>query len=122
MDEPVRFGMSLDAGVSIDLTENRIAIDLAETPTLRIWTLLAPSNPRLLTPDTVETLLLEFWPDLRSSIVGGLAIDLPIPSLGDLGGLAPELAGLDLTLNQTDTLRTRRGVLVMEAQMSGVLP
>ncbi|MCB9595618.1 MAG: hypothetical protein H6719_23050 [Sandaracinaceae bacterium] len=122
MGEPVVFGMSLDAGVSIDLASNRISVDVAETPRLRIWTLVAPSNPRLLTPDTVETLLLDFWPQLRESVVGGLAFDLPIPALGDLGGIAPDLAGLTLQIDQRDATSIRRGVLVMEAGLTGELP
>ncbi len=122
MGEPVRFAMSLDAGVSITLTASRIAVDVAEVPTLHIWTLQAPSNPRLLSADTIETLLLDLWPSLRESVVGGLAIDLPLPAIGDLGGLAPDLAGLTLSLDMTDALRTRRGVLVMRAEMTGELP
>jgi len=122
MGEPVRFGMSLDAGVAINLASNTIAVDVAEVPTLRIWTLQAPSNPRLLSAETVETLLLDFWPDLRESVVGGLAIDLPLPAIGDLGGLAPDLAGLTLSLDMTDAIRHRRGVLIMRAEMTGQLP
>ncbi len=122
MGEPVTFGVSLDAGVSIDLTSNRIAVNVAETPRLRIWTIQPPSNPRLLTPATVETLLLEFWPQLRESVVGGLAFELPIPAIGDLGGVAPELAGLTLALDQDEALRHRRGVLVMGARLTGTLP
>ncbi len=122
MGEPVRFGMSLDAGVDIDLAANRIAVDVAEAPRLRIWTITAPSNPRLLTPETVETLLLDLWPTLRESVVGGLAFELPIPSLGDLGGIAPELAGLTLVLERAEPLRYRRGVLVMEGRLTGTLP
>lgn len=122
MGEPVRFGMSLDAGVDIDLAANRIAVSVAETPRLRIWTITPPSNPRLLTPETVETLLLDLWPTLRESVVGGLAFELPIPSLGDLGGIAPELAGLTLALDRTEPLRYRRGVLVMEGRLTGTLP
>ncbi|MBX3272720.1 MAG: hypothetical protein KF729_20835 [Sandaracinaceae bacterium] len=122
MGEPVRFGMSLEAGVDIDLASSRLAIDLAETPRLRIWTLQAPSNPRLLTPSTVETLLLDLWPDLRASITGGLAFDLPIPAIGDLGGIAPDLAGLTLALDRDAPLRYRRGVLVLGAQLTGRLP
>ncbi|MCA9606413.1 MAG: hypothetical protein KC619_12490 [Myxococcales bacterium] len=122
MGEPVTFGVSLDAGVDIDLTSNQIAVNVAETPRLRIWTIVPPSNPRLLTPDTVEALLLDFWPSLRDSVVGGLAFELPIPALGDLGGIAPDLAGLTLTLDQDEALRYRRGVLVMGAQLTGTLP
>jgi len=122
MDEPVRFGMNIEAGVNIDLSDNRIAVQIADEPTLHVWTLQAPSNPRLLTPATIETLLTDLWPDLRDSVAGGLGFDLPLPSLGDLGGLAPELAGLRLSLGGTEPLRLRRGVLVLGAEMSGTLP
>lgn len=121
MGEPVRFAVSIDAGVNLDVIANAVSIDIAEEPTLRVWTLQAPSNPRLLTSDTVETLLLDLWPDLRDSVAGGLSIDLPLPSLGDLGGLAPDLAGLTLELSMTERVRPRRGVLELEAEMLGTL-
>lgn len=122
MGETVRFGMSLDAGMNLSFADNRIAIAVAEEPVIRIWTLQAPSNPRSLTPDTIRTLLLNLWPDLSSSVAGGLGFDLPTPALGDLGGLAPDLASLTLGLESTGELRYRRGVLVLEASLNGTLP
>jgi len=122
MGEVVRFGMTLDAGVDITLADNRLAVEVSEEPRLRIWVLQPPSNPRLLTADTVETLLLDLWPTLRESVVGGLSFDLPIPALGDLGGLAPGVAELTLSLDRVDELRFRRGVLVLEAELTGTLP
>jgi len=122
MGETVRFGMSLDAGVDISLADNQLSVDVSEEPRLRIWVLQPPSNPRLLTADTVETLLLDLWPNLRESVVGGLSFELPIPALGDLGGLAPGVAELTLSLDRVDALRFRRGVLVMEAELTGTLP
>lgn len=122
MGEVVRFGMTLDAGVDITLADNRLAVDVSEEPRLRIWVLQPPSNPRLLTASTVETLLLDLWPTLRESVVGGLSFDLPIPALGDLGGVAPGIAELSLSLDRVNELRFRRGVLVMEAELTGTLP
>lgn len=122
MGEPVRFAVSIDAGVNLNVIANSVSIDIAEEPTLRVWTLQPPSNPRLLTSDTVETLLLDLWPDLRESVAGGLSLDLPLPALGDLGGLAPGLAGLTLELSMTERVRPRRGMLELEAQLLGTLP
>lgn len=120
--EPVRYAVTLDAGVNLDVADNRISILLDEEPEARVWTLQAPSNPRALTADTVRTLLLDLWPMLSGSLREGLSLDVPLPSLGDLGGLAPELAGLRLTLAQTERARPRRGVLVIEAELTGTLP
>ena len=72
--------------------------------------------------DTVRTLLLDLWPMLSGSLREGLSLEVPLPSLGDLGGLAPELADLRLTLAQTERARPRRGVLVIEAELTGTLP
>ncbi len=120
--EMVRFAVSLDAGVNLEVRDNAVSVQVSETPVLRVWTLVPPSNERLLSASTIETLLLELWPTLREAVAGGLAIDLPIPSLGDLGGLSPELAGLSLSLSMTDRVRPRRGVLELEAQLTGQLP
>lgn len=120
--EPVRYGVTIDAGVNLDVRDNRIAILLDEEPAIRVWTLQPPSNPRALTADTVRTLLLDLWPMLSGSLRDGLSLDVPLPSLGDLGGLAPELADLRLTLAQTERARPRRGVLVIEAELTGTLP
>ena len=121
MGQPVRYAVSLEAGVNIDLSNNHIQIDLAEEPVIRVWTLVPPRDPGLLTSDTVADLLLGLWPDLAASVAGGLAFDLPLPALGDLGGLAPGLGGFALELDQTERVRTRRGVLVLQAEMTGSL-
>lgn len=121
MGEPTRFAVSLDAGVRIDVTDNRIAVAIAETPRIHVWT-MAASNPRGLTADTVKTVLNTLWPDLRAQIADGLAFELPLPALGDLGGLAPELAGLTLELEPTERVRVRGGVLMLDARLLGRLP
>ncbi|AKF03038.1 hypothetical protein [Sandaracinus amylolyticus] len=120
--EPARFAVRIDAGVRVDVIDNRIAIDVAETPEITVWTLVPPSNPRLLTPDIVRNLLLDLWPDLRASLTSGLALELPLPAVGDLGGLAPDLAALTLELEMNGRLRPRGGVLVLDAQLVGTLP
>jgi hypothetical protein len=122
MGETVRYAVSLEAGVDVNLEDNHLSVDVAEEPTVTVWTLQPPSNPRLLTPDTVRTLLLDLWPDLRDGVAGSLAFDLPIPSLGDLGGVAPDLAGLELSLGLNERMRQRRGVLILDASLTGTLP
>lgn len=122
MGAPARFAVSIDAGVTLDVADNSIAIGIAETPTITAWTIVPASNPRSLSAETVASLLVELWPDLRSSVADGLALDLPIPALGDLGGLAPDLAGLTLELESTERVRERGGVLLLDAHMVGTLP
>lgn len=121
--QPARFAISIDAGVNIDVADNRIALSIAETPTLRVWTLVEASNPRLLSAETIRSLLLsELWPNLRTSVADGLAFELPLPALGDLGGLTPDLAGLALELESTDPVYMRGGVLILDARLLGRLP
>ncbi|HJL17107.1 MAG TPA: hypothetical protein RMH99_15685 [Sandaracinaceae bacterium LLY-WYZ-13_1] len=122
MGEPVRYAVSLEAGVDVTLADNHLAVEVAEEPVVSVWTLQPPSNPRLLTPDTVRTLLTDLWPDLRDGLAGSLAFDLPIPSLGDLGGIAPDLSDLTLALDLNQPMRPRRGVLVLDAALTGELP
>lgn len=122
MGEPARFGVSVDAGVNIEVADNRIALAIAETPRIRVWTLVAPSNPRLLSAETVRSLLVDLWPDLRASVADGLAFELPLPALGDLGGLTPDLAGLTLELESTDRVYPRGGVLILDARLVGRVP
>lgn len=121
--EPARFAISVDAGVSLEVADNRIALTIAETPVIRVWTLVEASNPRLLSPETIRNLLLsELWPTLRTSVSEGLAFELPLPALGDLGGLTPDLAGLALELESSDRVYMRGGVLILDARLLGRLP
>jgi hypothetical protein len=122
MGSPARFAISLDAGVNVEVADNRIALQVAETPRIRVWTLVPPEDPRALTPEIVAELLQTLWPDLRASVADGLAFELPLPALGDLGGLAPDLAGLTLELETTDRVRPRGDVLLLDARLVGRLP
>ena len=122
MGEEVRYGVSLDASVNVTVMDNRIAIEVGETPSIHVWTIVPHSNPRLLGPDVIADLLATLWPDLRDSIAGGLAFELPIPGLGDLGGLAPALADFTLALQEGEPMRIRGGVVVLDAVLEGTLP
>ncbi len=122
MGAPARFAVSIDAGVTLAVEGNSIALGVAETPVIRAWTLVPASNPRTLSAETVRTLLVQLWPMLRSGVADGLALDLPLPALGDLGGLAPDLAGLTLELETADRVRERHGVVVLDARLLGTLP
>jgi hypothetical protein len=122
MGAPVRFAISLDAGVAITVVDNQISILIAEEPRLVIWTLIPPENERVLTEDTVRMLLLDLWPDLRESVQGGLTFELPLPGLGDLGGLAPALSTFTLTLESIAPIRPRGDVLVLDAALIGGFP
>lgn len=120
--EPARFAVSVDAGVSVEVADNRIALSISETPRIHVWTLVESSDPRLLNATTVRTLLAQLWPDLRASVADGLAFELPLPALGDLGGLAPELAELTFQLESTERVYLRGGVLILDARLVGRLP
>jgi hypothetical protein len=120
--QPASFGIGLDAGVTVDVANNTIAVDLSEEPVIRVWTIVPPEDERLLTPDIVANLLVGLWPDIRTSLTSALAFELPLPGLGDLGGLAPSLAPFTLELESTGPLRLRGEVLLLEGELVGTLP
>lgn len=121
MGQPARFGLSIEAGVSLDVSEGRVALSIADTPRIVVWEIVEAADPRLLSAQTIQTLLTSLWPDLRAAVADGIAFELPIPALGDFGGLAPSLAGLTLQLESTDRIRARGDVLVLDARLLGRL-
>ncbi len=118
---PVRFAVSLEAGVDIDAVANRISINVSETPTIHVWTVEEPADASLLTPELLHMLLVDLWPDLRAGLVNSLSFELPLPALGDVGGLAPELTNLTLSIDMLQRVRPRGSVLLLDAQMLGTL-
>lgn len=119
--QPARFAIHLEAGVSVDIADNRIALSVAEEPRIHVWTQVESADPRLINATTVRALLLQIWPDLRESVTRGLAFELPLPALGDVGGLAPALASLRFELEPTGPISLRRGTLILDARLVGRL-
>jgi hypothetical protein len=120
---PARFGVRIDAGVDISLVGNTVAIDLSQTPVIHVWAIELAEDERVLTPDLVAMLLGQLWPNLRMSLASGLRFELPIPPLTALGSIAPDLATLTLSLDETDPRIFARGeTLLLSAALTGRVP
>lgn len=120
--DPVHYGMTLEAGIDIDIVDNRLSLTLADEPFIRVWALDAASE-RALTPETLRTLLLTMlWPSLSETLADGLALELPIPAPDSLTSLSPSLSGLSLALSMTDRIGLRDETLVVEGALRGTLP
>lgn len=117
-----RFGVHAEVGVDLVVADNRVTVALSETPTLHVWPIGSADQLGFITSDVLETLVLALWPDLRQSLGGLLAIELPIPPLDALGTIAPDLAGLRLRLDETgDRPRYRGDMVLLEGALTGVV-
>lgn len=118
-----RLGVLMEAGVSIELTNDTLKLKLAEKPVVKVWTIKEPPGPSLFTPRVIDDMLSNaLWPKLRDGITNGLAIKLPLPSLGAIAGVAPSLSGLALKTGLNRRVAYRNGFLVLDAKLEGVLP
>jgi hypothetical protein len=122
MGNPVRYGMTLEAGIDVDVVDNRLSLTIAEEPFIRVWAMDLASE-RALSSDALRDLLLTMlWPSLRESLADGLSLELPIPAPDALTTLAPSLAGLSLSIAMTERIGLRDDTLVVEGSLRGVLP
>lgn len=117
--EPATFGVQVRAGITLDLDDGALALRLSDMPEIRVWELVPREDPGILTTELIEVLFVDLWPELASGLGGDLTLELPLPSLGDLGGLAPDLAGLQLALELNGPVRVRDGVLLVDARIEG---
>ena len=100
-----RFGVRADAGVDVSLSASTLRMELAEDPAFHVWPIDVPDEATILTPELVEEVLRTLWPDLRASLADGLSFAIPIPPLTALDTVAPDLAGLSLSLDENRSAR-----------------
>lgn len=118
-----RLGVLLEAGVSVELTDDTLHLKLADKPVVTVWTIKEPPGTTLFTPQLIrDTLTNALWPKLRDGITNGLAIKLPLPPLGSLASVAPSLAGLTLKTGLNRRVAYRNGFVVLDAKIEGALP
>ena len=118
-----RLGVLIEAGLNINLADNTLSLDLAQTPSVKVWTITPPQGASLFTPDVLQNLLeTALWPKLRDGITNALSIKLPLPPLDALSTLAPSLAGLKLTTGMNGPIAYRDGFLVLDAKLEATLP
>lgn len=116
-----RFAVTLDVDVALSVEGSTIAVTAPGAPRIRIWTLLASDSP-ILSEGLIAELLLDQWPGLRDSLFQSLRVELPLPSLGDLGDIAPALAELALSLEVLAPPVLQGGYLVIAGALRGAVP
>jgi hypothetical protein len=88
-----------------------------------VWTLQAPPGETLFTPQVIKQMLTDtLWPKLRDGITNGLSIKLPLPALGAISSVAPNLSGLALKTGLNRRIAYRNGFVVLDAKLEGTLP
>jgi hypothetical protein len=123
LTENTRFGITLEAGITVGVQGGKIAIAIAEQPFIRVWTIETDAEEPVLNNDLLKSLLTsQLWPQLRGAFADGLSFDLPIPDISGLTSIAPALAGFQLSIAQVGTVTVRNGILVLEAELLGSLP
>ncbi|MDB4934623.1 MAG: hypothetical protein JWP87_1595, partial [Labilithrix sp.] len=69
-----------------------------------------------------DMLTSSLWPKLRDGITNGLSIKLPLPALGAIASVAPNLSGLAPKTGLNRRIAYRNGFVVLDAKLEGVLP
>lgn len=122
-DAQGRLGVLLEAGLSLDFADDTLRLKLAEMPTVTVWTIKEPAGATLFKPEVIRGMLTDsLWPKLRDGITSGLSIKLPIPALGAIASVAPNLAGLTLKTGLNRRVAYRNGFIVLDAKIDAVLP
>lgn len=116
-----RFGLGIDNALDVDIVDNALVVLAPGDPRIRIWTIEA-AEASIVSEELIATVVALQWPELRDSLVGNLQVDLPVPSLGGLGALAPDLADLALSFELVDPAAVRQGVVLLDGALRGELP
>jgi hypothetical protein len=123
LGDTTTYAMTLEAGVNARVTAGVVTLEIAEEPFVRAWIIESTSERPLIDENALRGLVLsELWPSLREAVAGGLALELPALSIGELGTIAPALAGFELTFELEDELDVREDSLVLDVALLGMLP
>jgi hypothetical protein len=114
----------LEAGLNVDLAGGALTVKVADKPNVTVWVIEPPQSAvTLFTPEVLTGVIqTTIWPKLQAGIEGALSIQLPIPPLNAIAGVAPSLAGLELTTGLNQRITYRNGYLVLDADIAATLP
>lgn len=122
LGEQVTFGVTIEAGMTIDIVDGALVFAVEDEPEVRAWIIESTTRSPSVTPDTLRSLVLtQLWPSLRDSLLPGLSLALPSFALGDLGAIAPDLSGFALGITLASPVELRRHSLVAELGIRGSL-
>jgi len=122
--QTVTYGVNLSAGVNVGVTDNELAVTIAEEPIVQIWVIETDDGKSArLQPAQLEGLFRnQLWPELTGALGEGLGLPLPALDIPQLGEYAPELANFTLSFDQTGPIVVRDGFVIVESRLRGTLP
>ncbi len=119
LGETTRFGLTIEAPVSIQVVDGTASIELGDEPQIRTWIIESTSDRPLIDDETLASLLeTQLWPSLETSISEGLAFSLPNFEI-DLSSVSPDLAGFAFGLNLRERADVRGGQLILDLALEG---
>lgn len=123
LEDITTFGITIEAGADLNVADGAVALELAETPRIRTWIIESNTPTPLIDDDALQVLLEgDLWTQIRDAVTGGIMFELPSLDVGDLSGLAPELAGFALSIDMNDRLDVREDSAVLDLAIVGSLP
>ncbi|MEN0067760.1 MAG: hypothetical protein AAGA48_36865 [Myxococcota bacterium] len=118
-----RFGVSIAAGVSLQLVEGQLTLAVADAPEVRAWPIGTPDEKLVIDDVVLEALLTDFlWPTLRDAITSALAIDLPPLDGAVFGDIAPGLESFAYRYSLGEPVEVRSGSVILDVELLGELP
>lgn len=118
------FGINATAGARVVVDGNRVSLAIQEVPEVTVWE-ITTNESGLLSTEAVEDLVVKVvWPELFGAIGENLSIELPIPSLSELGldQLAPALATAELRVDMSSSPAVSESYLRLGAGLSLTTP
>ncbi|MEC9440005.1 MAG: hypothetical protein VYE40_02765 [Myxococcota bacterium] len=122
--QTVIYGVNLSAGVNVGVTDNELAVTIAEEPIVKIWVIETDDGKAArLKPSQLEGLFRnQLWPELTGALGEGLGLPLPALEIPELGTYAPELSTFTLSFDQAGPIVVRDGFVIVESRLRGTLP
>ncbi|HJL28111.1 MAG TPA: hypothetical protein RMG45_06000 [Polyangiaceae bacterium LLY-WYZ-15_(1-7)] len=118
-----RFGVTIEAGVTLDIVDGAIVLNVDEEPFIRTWIIESTEARPPINEEGLEGILRDqLWPELRGAVMDGLSLELPALEVGDLTGIAPELDGFALSFELARPLDVREDSAVADLAIVGTVP
>ena len=123
LEDETTFGVTIEAGADLNVTDGVVSLALEETPFVRTWIIDSNTASPLIDDTSLQALLEgDLWSQIRDSVMGGIQLELPSLDVGDLSSLAPSLAGFGLTIEMNDRLDVREDSAILDLALVGRLP
>jgi hypothetical protein len=120
---PAKFGLNLEAGISVSLEDNRLILDLEPSPQLTAWVIDTEADQLPIDGEALQNLIVQMaWPRVLEALEEDLDLTLPVPSLADLERIAPALGGLQIGYQLRENPQFREGYLLLELGFALTLP